>query len=179
MPTILTHAVVPLAVAMAAGPARISPRLAVTGALLAMVPDADVIGFPLGIDYADSWGHRGATHSLAIAALVTAALAALWQDARKPLAAAFLFAAMASHGLLDMATDGGLGVALWWPVDLERLFWPTTPIRVSPIGNGFFSARGLETIRSEFVWVWLPCAIVALAGLRWRQTSPPRGPSAP
>lgn len=144
-----------------------------------MVPDADVIGFPLGIDYADSWGHRGATHSLAIAALVTAALAALWQEARRPLAAAFLFGAMASHGLLDMATDGGLGIALWWPVDEARLFWPHTPIRVSPIGGGFFSDRGLETVRSEMLWVWLPCAVLGVAGLIGRRIFPPPGPSAP
>src|SRR5215211_5782937 len=37
---------------------------------LSMLPDADVIGFPLGVRYADEWGHRGATHSLMFAAAV-------------------------------------------------------------------------------------------------------------
>lgn len=164
MPTIITHALVPLAVALAAGPMRIVPVVAVAGAVLAMAPDADVIGFALGVDYADSWGHRGATHSLALAALTTGAIAALWRKARSVAVLAFLFLAAASHGLLDMLTDGGLGVALMWPWDEARLFAPTTPIRVSPIGAGFFSARGLETVWSEVCWVWLPCALLAVAG---------------
>ena len=169
MPTILTHAVVPLAIAVAAGPARIPPRLAVAGAVLAMLPDADVIGFGFGVDYADTWGHRGATHAIALAVLVTGALAMVWREARKPLAFAFLAFAMASHGLLDSLTDGGLGIALWWPFDNARLFAPVTPIRVSPIGAGFSSTRGLETLWSEMRWVWLPCLALALTGLALRR----------
>jgi hypothetical protein len=34
---------------------------------LSMLPDLDVIGFRLGVKYADPWGHRGATHSVAFA----------------------------------------------------------------------------------------------------------------
>lgn len=37
-----------------------------------------------------------------------------------------------------------------------------TPITVSPIGAGFFSARGVETLISELKWVWLPCVLLAL-----------------
>ena len=168
MPTIITHAVVPLALAVAAGPKRIPASVAVAGAALAMVPDADVIGFGFGIDYADTWGHRGATHALAFALLVTAALALIWRQARSPLCFAFLFLAAASHGLLDSLTDGGLGIALLWPVDNARYFAPFTPIRVSPIGADFFSARGLETLVSELAWVWLPCLAVAFGGWFWR-----------
>lgn len=171
MPTIITHAVVPIALAVAAGPKRIPASVAVAGAALAMVPDADVIGFGFGIEYADTWGHRGATHALAFALLLTAALAAVWRQARAPLAFAFLLLATASHGLLDSVTDGGLGIALLWPVDNTRYFAPLTPIRVSPIGADFFSARGLETLWSEFAWVWLPCAIFALSGW-WLRQSP-------
>lgn len=175
MPTIMSHAAVPLALAIAAGPARIGPRVAVAGMALAVLPDADVIGFFLGIDYADAWGHRGASHSLAISALVTALLASLWSEVRRPLPLLFLFVAMASHGLLDMATSGGLGIALWWPVDDGRLFFPVTPIRVSPIGAGFFSWRGVETLVSEALWIWLPCAGIAVAGITRRRTARPRG----
>jgi inner membrane protein len=163
VPTIITHAVIPLSIAIAAGRARIAPIIAATGAVLAMVPDADVIGFKLGIAYADHWGHRGATHSLVLAlAFSTLAILAL-PAARNRIAAAFLFVAAASHGLLDMLTDGGLGVALLWPIDTSRHFFAWTPIRVSPIGAGFFSSRGLETVRSELVWVWLPCSVLAFA----------------
>jgi len=164
LPTIFTHAVVPLALAAAAGRGVISPKLAIAGALFAVLPDADVIGFRFGIEYADPWGHRGATHSLAFAALCAGALALVWKEARSLTGFAFLTLAMASHGLLDTLTDGGLGAALWWPFDNARIFAPETPVRVSPIGRGFLSMRGVETLLSEMRWIWLPAAALALAG---------------
>ena len=44
--------------------------------LLSMAPDADVIGFFFGVRYGDPWGHRGATHSIAVAVLCGAVLEA-------------------------------------------------------------------------------------------------------
>jgi inner membrane protein len=70
----------------------------------------------------------------------------------------------ASHGLLDMFTNGGSGVALFAPFDVTRYRFPWTPIEVSPIGMRFFSERGLETFESEFVWVWIP-AILLVVGV--------------
>ena len=162
MPTIFTHAVVPLAIAVAAGSGRISPKLAIAGAAFAVLPDADVAAFKFGIEYADTWGHRGATHSFVFAALCAGALALVWKEARNLWAFAFLTIAMASHGLLDTLTDGGLGAALYWPFDNSRIFAPETPIRVSPIGRGFLSMRGLETLVSEFKWIWAPSIAVSL-----------------
>ena len=167
MPTIITHAIVPIAAAVALEPQRVPVRLAVAGAVLAMLPDADVLGFKLGVAYADDWGHRGATHSLIFAALLASLSALFWPEIRSGFAWAFLFFAAGSHGLLDMLTDGGLGVALFWPVETVRHFFGITPIRVSPIGAGFFSARGLETVRSELLLVWLPVAFTALAVRRF------------
>ncbi len=137
-----------------------------------MLPDADVIGFGLGIDYADDWGHRGATHSLAFAGLCAGAAALAWREARSLVAFLFLTFAMASHGLLDTLTDGGLGSALLWPFDQARIFAPETPLRVSPIGAGFFSARGVETLLSEIRWIWLPCLAIASVGRLARRHSP-------
>ena len=69
----------------------------------------------------------------------------------------------ASHGILDALTDGGLGIALLAPFDYDRYFFPWTPIVVSPIGiAGMFSKWGLEVMRSELVWIWLPCLFVVL-----------------
>tara|TARA_R110000824_G_scaffold209_15_gene1087 strand:- start:12184 stop:12366 length:183 start_codon:yes stop_codon:yes gene_type:complete len=34
--------------------------------IFAMLPDTDVIGFRFGIDYADGWDHRGASHIIAV-----------------------------------------------------------------------------------------------------------------
>ena len=174
MPTIFTHAFVPLAIAAAVGGSRISPKLAVAGAVFAVLPDADVVGFRFGLEYADEWGHRGATHSLAFAVICASALALVWKEARSLAAFAFLTLAMASHGLLDTLTDGGLGAALFWPFDNTRIFAPETPIRVSPIGRGFLSMRGVETLLSELRWIWLPGIVLAFASWGIRRAARPR-----
>ena len=76
MPSIITHAAVPLALWCAADRGRIPPRLLGAGVIAAMLPDADVLAFALHIPYADAFGHRGASHSL-LFALVLAVLAAV------------------------------------------------------------------------------------------------------
>jgi inner membrane protein len=161
----MTHALLPIAAGLALGPSRIPRSVWVAGAMLAMLPDADVVGFKLGIDYADVLGHRGASHSLFVAAIVGAWVTALLRPERWWLAFLFLFASMASHGLLDALTNGGLGPALFWPMDDARHFAPVRPILVSPIGAGFFSARGVNVLLSEFLWLWLPT--ISLAALTW------------
>ncbi|MGN6152232.1 MAG: metal-dependent hydrolase [Lysobacteraceae bacterium] len=165
MPTIFTHAVVPLAAGFALGRTALPPRLVAAGMLAAIVPDFDTVAFKLGIAYADQFGHRGATHSLvfALALGVFATIAAPWLHGRRWRAFAFIAACTLSHPLLDALTSGGLGVALLWPLSHERFFAPWRPIAVSPIGAGFFSARGLTVLWSELHWVWLPCAGLAVA----------------
>jgi inner membrane protein len=171
MPTIFTHAAVPLLLGAAAGPRRISRRLLGVGAIAAMLPDADTVGFGLGIAYSSSLGHRGATHSVVFAvalALVAAALSG-WLRTSPLRAFGFVGLAALSHPLLDALTNGGLGVALAWPFDNERFFFAWRPIEVSPIGAGFFSARGVAVIGSELLWVVLPTAVLAAALLAWRR----------
>jgi inner membrane protein len=73
----------------------------------------------------------------------------------------YFFLATASHGLLDAMTDGGLGVAFFSPFNNARYFLPWRPIRVSPIGvSRFFTDRGLEVLKSELFWIWLPAALL-------------------
>ena len=161
MPTIMTHAAVPIAGALMLGRRRIPTPVLVTGMAFAMLPDADVIGFSYGIDYAHSWGHRGATHSLAFAAVAALLATALLRPQKYLIAGMFLFVAMASHGLLDTLTNGGLGAALFWPWSDTRHFAPHTPIAVSPIGiANFVSERGLAVLQSEAKWIWLPLALL-------------------
>ena len=163
MPTIVSHAFVALAAGAAAGRARVPPRLWLAGAAAAVVPDLDVVAFALGIDYADAFGHRGASHSLAFAG-VLGLLGALTHRGLRATpwrAGLWIFACTASHALLDAFTNGGLGVALAWPWSDVRLFAPWRPIQVSPIGAGFFSARGWAVLRSELVWIWLPTLLLA------------------
>jgi inner membrane protein len=165
MPTIFTHAVVPLALGLALGRGTLSPRLVAAGMLATIAPDFDTIAFKLGIAYADPFGHRGASHSLAIALLVGGLGASIAPWLRTTRVPAFWFLAFctASHPLLDALTNGGLGVALLWPWSHERFFAPWRPIAVSPIGAGFFSARGVAVLWSELQWVWFPCAMLALS----------------
>jgi inner membrane protein len=171
MPSIFTHAVVPLMLGAAAGRKQISPRLLIAGAIAAMLADADTIGFLLHIPYASEFGHRGAAHSLAFALLLAliAALCHRQLDTTKWRAAAFVGLAAASHPVLDAFTNAGLGVALWWPFSDARWFAPYHPIIASPIGVRFFSARGWQVMQSELLWVWLPTAIAALLILLWRR----------
>jgi inner membrane protein len=128
---------------------------------LSMLPDADVIGFALHVPYEAPFGHRGATHSLVFAlavALVSVAVACAVK--LRPLrTGALVFAVVASHGLLDTLTDGGLGVALLWPFSDVRFFAPWRPIPVAPIGAAFFlTGYGLRVAATElvlFVPLWL------------------------
>ena len=159
MPTILTHPAIALT-------SRWFPRLsrgAVSfGVIGSILPDADVAAFAFGIPYAHTFGHRGFTHSIAFAALFALLATSLLRG--RVATFAFVFACTLSHPLLDAFTDGGLGVAFFSPFSNERYFFPWQPIRVSPLGAGFFSRRGLETLVSEFLWVWVPCCVVALLG---------------
>ena len=130
---------------------------------LSLLPDADVVGFALGIDYTAPWGHRGATHSLALSVALglTIGLAAGWF--KRPAARTALFAslALASHALLDTMTDGGLGCALLWPFNLARYFAPWRPIPVAPIGLDFFSSYGALVALTELV-LFGPLLVYAL-----------------
>lgn len=174
MPTILSHSAVPLAIGLGLGSRVVTKRLLLAGVVASVLPDLDVIGFRFGVHYADAAGHRGLTHSLLFALVLGAAAVLMARQLRvaRGLAFAFVFGAALSHGLLDMLTNGGLGVALFWPFCDDRLFFPVHPIQVSPFGLRVFSAAGLRVFASEALWVWVPAAAVCL-GLRWRRANAP------
>ena len=162
MPTILTHAALPLIAAWAVGPTRIPRKLAIVGAILAVVPDLDVAGRAFGISPESLLGHRGISHSIAFAVLLaifgTLAAKLSWQRSLP-----FLFLCAVSHGLTDMLTDGGKGIALLWPVSDERLFAPFRPIEVSPILlRGFENGKLPLVLMSELIWLIGPAILLAL-----------------
>ena len=172
MPTILTHAAVPLALRLGLGGKAIPARLLACGAIASMLPDLDVVGMRLGIAYSSDYGHRGFTHSLLFAVVLALAGACFHRRLRTGFLSAFLFlfAAVASHGLLDTFTNGGRGIELFWPWTSERYFAPARPIEVSPLGMGvFFSPRGAQVLKSEVIWVWLPALAAGLALLAARR----------
>jgi inner membrane protein len=139
----------------------------IAGVACSMLPDVDTAAFRFGIAYSDMLGHRGLTHSLAFAAVLSIAVVLVVFRSRshseRVRIGLFLFIATASHGVLDAFTNGGLGIAFFAPFSDERFFFPVRPIQVSPIGAAFFSARGWNVLKSELVWVWLPTLAIALA----------------
>lgn len=132
-------------------------------AALSLLPDIDVVGFSLGVAYADPFGHRGATHSLFFAAAIGAAfgLVARRYGHRFLHMAGLGACVVASHPLVDMATDGGLGCALFWPFSDARYFAPWRPIPVAPIGLDLFSPHNGYIVVTE-VLLFGPVLIYAL-----------------
>ncbi len=158
MATLPTHAFVGCAlVRLWPGETKGWPLYA-TAAALALLPDADVIGLQLGVEYGDPLGHRGLSHSLAFAAC--AGTVAAFALRRRPWAVPLVLVT-ATHGLLDALTNGGLGVAFFAPFSNERYFLPWRPLWVSPIGlSNFFCAQGADALITEALWVWLPLLLV-------------------
>lgn len=146
-----------------------------------LIPDLDVIGFPLGVRYGDFWGHRGFPHAVLFAVLL--ALAMLFVALRRGGSGhgglslwSYFFLATVSHGLGDALTNGGLGVAYFAPFNNHRYFLPWRLIQVSPIGFGqFFTYRGLAVGQSELVWIWLPAALLAVSAWISRPWCSPAG----
>lgn len=169
MVSAFTHAFSAIAIGTAFPASKLPRRTWLAGALLAAAPDLDAVLHWSGVPYDNVFGHRGFTHSPFFALLVAAAVA--WLVHRRPnprgsprALFAYLFLCVASHGLLDAMTNGGLGVAFLAPFSAERWFLPWTPIAVAPISvRGFFTERGLEVFQSELRWVWLPCAALIAA----------------
>ena len=137
MPTVFSHPAPVLALAALLG-GRVSTRMLLFGILCAVLPDADVIGFRFGISYADAFGHRGFSHSLAFALLMGCAgfgVAPLFLRGSRLMGFTVGLLAVSSHILLDAMTNGGLGVAAFWPFDQTRYFCDWRPIRVSPFAR--------------------------------------------
>jgi inner membrane protein len=144
---------------------------------LALLPDLDVIAFAVRVPYAAPFGHRGASHSLLAALLVGfgASLVARRLGTSATRVGLVATLVVASHGLLDALTDGGLGAALLWPFSDERVFAPWRPLPVAPIGARFWTGRGLAVVAAELCW-FAPLAVWTL----WpRRRSAPSLPSCP
>jgi len=89
---------------------------------LSVLPDADVVAFTLGIPYPHPFGHRGLTHSLLFAVFVGLLVALGLRLRHRPVLLDALLATVvvASHGVLDAMTTGGLGIEFFWPFDTQR-----------------------------------------------------------
>jgi len=176
MPSVFSHAIAAVALGSVAVGRRSRAIVWSLGALCAVAPDLDAVtSFLFRIPYRAMLGHRGLSHSLLVAAVLALLVTVIVRRARlaSPGPARlwlFFFVATASHGILDAMTNGGLGVAFFAPFSDERYFFPWRPILVSPISLPvFFGYRGLRVMWSELGWIWLPAAVVLLAGLVQRR----------
>ena len=169
MASVFSHAAVALAIGRLSTSRSMPPRFWWLSILCSILPDADVLSFVFGIDYGSLFGHRGFTHSLSSALILSVVVVRIWfKDVQAwsrtwwVLIAQFSLAT-ASHGMLDAMTDGGLGVAFFAPFENGRYFLPWRPVLVSPIGLApFFSRYGLDVLVSEFVWIWIPTGVSVL-----------------
>jgi len=181
VPSAFSHAIVGSTL-VACGLPRPRATLVALGAVLAAVPDLDVIGIAFGWGLDHPLGHRGLSHSLIVAAglagLAVAAVRARPPERRWRIWLVLAIAA-ASHGLLDALTNGGRGVAFFAPFVDTRWHFPWQPIEVSPIGVwSFFSRRGFQVLTNEVVWLWEPCLAMLAATWAVRRSSDPRTPAA-
>lgn len=165
MPSVITHSIVGIAIGKACTDRKM-PRLFWDLTIVcALLPDLDVICFAFGIPYGHFIGHRGFTHSLFFALLVSMAVVLIFyrREGRWWFYLIYFFIVTAMNGVLDAFTNGGHGVALLAPFDNTRFFFPWRPIVVSPIGiRGIISLWGLRALASEILWVWLPAITIVI-----------------
>jgi len=169
VPSVISHAAVAVAAGVAFAPRDVPSHFWPLSLACSIIPDADVIGFSLGIPYGHFFGHRGFFHSPFFGLVMSMfVVGVFFRDVeifsrRWFFYSVFFFLLSASHGILDAFTSGGLGIALLSPFDSTRYFFPWTPIMVSPIGiEPFLSTWGLSVIKSELLWIWLPSLLVAV-----------------
>lgn len=163
MPSSVAHGLAAAALVSLAFRGR-PPRGALwAAAACAVLPDLDAIGRPFGRgDVAWLGGHRALTHSLAFAAALGTAVAALGFRRRPELAgrrrrltlAAGLAAGTALHGALDALSTYGEGVQFLAPFSDLRVKAPWQPF---------------EALLPEVALVWLPAlAVLGVARARAR-----------
>ena len=176
MASAFSHAFVSIALGKAYAQHRMPWHFWVLSITCAVVPDADVLGFTLGVSYSSPWGHRGLSHSLCFAFALSLGVVSLAFRQYVPGSrlwwsyVLYFFVVTASHGVLDAMTDGGRGIAFFAPFDTTRYFFPWRPVRVSPISIGaFFSARGLYILGTEVVCIWLPTILLCTAVRLYRR----------
>jgi membrane-bound metal-dependent hydrolase YbcI (DUF457 family) len=169
VPLPVAHALVGATIAVAILPREMPRRVRAIalGAALAVAPDLD-FSAPWLLHLGHDW-HRGFTHSVFFALLVTALMHVYYKAARwrETLSAGL---ALLSHGLLDsVTTDSDRGVALLWPFSSQRISLGWFPI------DGYFFTDGAlydNVLRmflelAQELIIFLPFLILALLLRRW------------
>ena len=132
-----------------------------------------------GVGVNSIYGHRGLSHSFVIAVAVGPFVACFHRMMRVEYVRAFVVigAAVASHGLLDMMTDGGTAVAYWWPMSSARYFADWRPIHNVAIHRHNYLGVGIIRLLSEIRQVVVPMMLAAILVRFARQDFAERGRS--
>ena len=164
MPTIFSHPAVALIGMPGLTHIRKKTGIIITGMLLTILPDVDVIAFIFGIPYYHALGHRGFSHSILFSLIAATIIIPIFkQDYKLKTLGVWLYLAVCSlsHGLLDAITSGGLGVGFLIPFSNTRYFFEYRPIKVSTLNIGrFFNGQGLPVLQTEIVVIWMPILVI-------------------
>ena len=177
MPTVMAHAVAGTGLAYIMNRDRKSWIFFFAAIFCSILPDLDMVAFSFGIPYHHPLGHRGFSHSIALALGVGLVLALLWRLEGPSLKKRFrygltFFLVTLLHGVLDAMTTGGLGIGFLIPLNEGRYFLPWRVIKVSPFGvKAFLSDRGIAVLKSEFRLVWVPTLVLVSLTFLWRRLS--------
>ncbi len=171
MPSLVSHAVVGLAVGIAISTKHPDHSFVWLSVIASCFPDIDGLSFALGIPYKSLFGHRGFFHSILFAILLSSTIVYLYfPEARLFSVSWFFYESIfflitMSHGILDAMTAGGMGVAFFSPFSQKRYLFPWKPLVACPLTlKDFFSEWGKIVAKSEFMWIWLPSfAIIVLS----------------
>ncbi|MDH5600562.1 MAG: metal-dependent hydrolase [Gammaproteobacteria bacterium] len=173
MATIFTHPVIAIGLSPYLDLAEKRKQIILIAVILTILPDIDVIGFRLGIPYLHLFGHRGFTHSIFFALVIS--FSTTWFIVKNtginflPVWI-YLFLSAVSHGILDALTNGGYGIAFFSPFSNQRFFFPATPIDVSTLSiERFLYNKGYMVMVTELIWIWLPLLIIFVSGLLWKK----------
>lgn len=123
-------------------------------AAFATLPDADLILVALGGRDSGAVGHRGASHSLVMAAAVGVACGFFLRRRGVPAmrTAIAITVAVGSHGLLDTIGEGGRGIPLLWPFSDHRFMSPWRPLPDAPRVQDYLSHEGVTSLLAEFCY---------------------------
>lgn len=166
MPSIIGHSFVSLPISTTIMGKDNSSKVILLSVVCSLLPDIDVIGFYLGVNYSSFFGHRGFTHSIFFVALVGFLITVIFfpeikiKSKRFQLLFLNFFIIGFSHIILDAMTNGGLGAAFFTPLSNARYFFPWRPIVASPLSvRHFFDSAGWAVLRSEFLYIIFPSIV--------------------
>lgn len=160
----LSHALIPVAGALAFAKKPLPWKLIFCASLAAAAPDLDAFATPLfGVAKNSLFGHRGWRHSLFTALIVGVFAAVGHRRFRLPATtvAIVIGTAMASHGLLDMMTDSGQPVAYLWPLSSQRLFADWRPFPGTAANFSYSTPAILKRLETEARDLVLPLFLAA------------------